>query len=214
MDFYTAMQEALRSPRYFYLRGGFDAILESIYDFLMRILERLFGALDVEFRGTGGGADIEVLRGVFLAIAAIIVVAIVVFCVRIYLKRKRKGNQYSDEIFEDFRKNRLSFDEIMALAKKHDQENNLIEAARYRYIGLIMIFSAKEIVNVSDSMTGGQFEREVVKNMPSAQVGVRNTINMYYSLFFGHKSVSPEAYEAHLRAYDAVIEEARNYGEN
>jgi len=82
---------------------------------------------------------------------------------------------------------------------------------RYRYLGMIMLFSSKEIVRVTESMTGGQFELEATRNMPSAQSGVRNTINMYYNLFFGHKSVSEADYESHLIAYDAVMKEAAGY---
>jgi len=211
MSFYQAMQEALASPRYFSLQGGFDDILNVLDNILDRIFDFLSSLFNAEFAGFGDGVDVEILSGIFIAVAVFIVLATVMFCVRLFLKRRKKEDIYSDGIFEEFIKNKLSFDEIMARAKSYDEENNLKEASRYRYLGMIMLFSAKEIVNVTESMTGGQFELEAMRNMPSVQSGVRNTINMYYNLFFGHKSVSLEDYAAHLRAYDAVMKEASGY---
>jgi len=211
-EFGSAMQEALNSPRYFYLTGGFDGFGELIMDIVIRILEAIFNLFDIQATGIGDGVNIDVISGIFVAIAIFIVIATIIFIAHIIYKRRRNSQKYSAEIFEDYRNNRLSFDEIMALAKKHDEDKNLKEAVRYRYIGLIMFFSAREIVNVTDSMTGNQFEREAVKNMPSVQSGVRDTINMYYNLFFGHKSVSQEAYEKHLESYNAVMKEAQSYG--
>jgi len=211
MSFYQAMQEALESPRYAYLRGDFDAIFDRLIDFLDRLLEWLFNALNVEFSGVGDGVDLSVLTGIFMAVAIFIAAAAVIFFVQLYLKRRRRKGIYADEIFEDFRNNRLSLDEVIARAKKYDEENNLKEAVRYRYLGMIMLFSLKEIVDISDSMTGSQFEREAVKNMPTLQSGVRDTINMYYDLFFGHKSVGDEEYKAHIETYDTIMKEAGGY---
>jgi len=211
MSFYQAMQEALESPRYAVLRGDFDGILDRVLNLLDRLMEWLFDMFNVEFSGVGDGVDLSILSGIFMAVAIFIAAAAVIFFVQLYLKRRRKKGIYSDEIFEDFRNNRLSFDEIMARAKKHDDENNPKEAVRYRYLGMIMLFSVKEIVDVKDSMTGSQFVRESAKNMPSLQDGAQDTINMYYNLFFGHKSVSSDAYKAHLEVYDAVMKEVGSY---
>ena len=211
MSFYQAMQEALQSSRYFSLQGGFDGVLDIVENFLDSIFELLLRIFNVNFSGVGSGVNVEVLSGIFIAIAVFIVAAIVIFCARMFLRRRKNDTIYADGIFEEFIKNRLSFDEIMALAKNYDAENNLKEAVRYRYLGMIMLFSAKEIVNVTESMTGGQFELEATRSMPSVQSGVRNTINMYYNLFFGHKSVSTLDYERYLTIYDAVMKEAASY---
>jgi len=211
MSFYQAMQEALESPRYAILRGDFDGVLDRALNLLDRLLEWLLDMFNVEFSGIGDGVDLSILSGIFMAVAIFIAAAAVIFFVQLYLKRRRKKGIYSDEIFEDFRNNRLSFDEIMGHAKKHDENGNLKEAVRYRYLGMIMLFSLKEIVDVKDSMTGSQFEREATKSMPSLRGGVQDTINMYYNLFFGHKSVSGDAYNVHLEVYDAVIKEAGSY---
>ena len=211
MSFYQAMQEALQSPRYFSLQGGFDDVLDVVDNILDAIFDFILRLFNVEFTGFGSGVDVEILSGIFIAIAVFIVAAIVMFCVRLFLRRRKKEAIYADGIFEEFAKNRLSFDEIMGLAKDYDAQNNLKEAVRYRYLGMIMVFNAKEIVRVTEAMTGGHFELEAARNMPSVQSGVRNTINMYYNLFFGHKSVSAIDYEAHLAAYDAVMKEAASY---
>jgi len=211
MNFYQAMQEALESPRYFSLQGGFDGVLNVLDNILDAIFDFLLRVFDIELAGFGSGVDVEILSGIFIAIAVFIVAAIVMFCVRLFLRRRKKETIYADGIFEEFMKNRLSFDEIMTRAKNYDAENNLKEAVRYRYLGMIMLFNAKEIVKVTESMTGGQFELEAVRNMLSVQNGVRNTINMYYNLFFGHKSVSAADYEAYLAVYDAVMKEAAGY---
>ena len=211
MSFYQAMQEALQSPRYFSLQGGFDGALDVFGNILDAIFEFLARMFNVEFDRFGYGIDVEILSGIFIAVAVFIVLAAVMFCVRLFLSRRKKREIYSDGIFEEFMKNSLSFDEVMARAKSYDEENNPKEAVRYRYLGMIMLFSAKEIVNVTESMTGGQFELEAARNMPSVRIGVRNTINMYYNLFFGHKLVSDVDYEAHLSAYNAVMKEAAGY---
>jgi len=209
--FEQAMQQALEAPKYSYLTGRFDAIGDRIMDILERIFDFILNLFNVEFRGFGDGVNTDVVSGIFIAIAVFIVIMTIALFLRVFFRYRRKKHIWSQEIFEDYRNNRLSFDEVMALAKKHDSEQNLKEAVRYRYIGMIMMFNAKDIVNVHDSMTGNQFEREAVKNMPSLQGGIRDTINMYYNLFFGHKSISYEIYEKHLEAYDTVIKEAGRY---
>jgi len=211
MNFYEAMQIALESPRYFGLQGGFDGVLDVLDSILDRLFDFLARIFNVEFDRFGSGVDVEVLSGIFIAIAVFIVLATVMFCVRLFLRRRKNREIYTDNIFEEFMNSRLSFDEVMARAKSYDAENNQKEAVRYRYLGMIMLFSSKEIVNVTESMTGGQFELEATRNMPSVQSGVRNTINIYYHLFFGHKSVGETDYESHLAAYDAVMKEAAGY---
>ena len=208
MTFEEAMLEALNSPRYFYLTGRFDETVEAIANIGRRAMEFFFGLFDVDISGFGDGVDLSVLSGVFIGLSVVIVALILIFAARMVLRYRRKKSTESEGIFEDFRNNKLSLKELFELAVKYDGENNLKEAARYRYIALIMLFSQKEIVTVTDAMTGSQFEREVVKNAPALQAGVRETINMYYNLFFGHKSVDAEAYESYLAAYQEVIKEA------
>jgi len=212
--FEPAMQEALRDSRYSYLTGRFDGIIERIEDIIIRILEFIVRQFDAEFTGFGEGVNTNVISGTFTVLAIVFIVALVAFFAHMVFKHSRAKNRYSEEIFEDYRANRLSYDEVMALVAKHDAEENFKEAVRYRYIGLIMLFNAKEIVKVTDSMTGGQFEREAARNISSAQNGVRETVNMYYYLFFGHKAVSPTDYAKYLQAYNAVIKEAHLYEKN
>ena len=214
VTFEQAMLEALEAPRYYYLTGRFDEVGNIFSRFRDRIVGFLLRLFDREFAGFGSGVNTDVLSGIFIAVAAFIVILTIMLFVRMFLKYRRKNRKGSREIFEDYRNNRLSYDEIMALVKKHDSEQNTKEAVRYRYIGMIMLFNANEIVSVTDSMTGNQFEREAARSMPSLQNGVRNTINMYYNLFFGHKSVSHDDYEKYLYAYDTVMKEAEGYEKN
>ena len=208
MTFEEAMQEALNSPRYFYLTGGFDEAIETVANMIIRALEFIFGLFDVNITGMGDGVDLQVLSGIFIGVAVIIAALIVIFIARMIMTRKRKRLKESEGIFDEFRKNKLSLKELLELAEKCDKENDFKEASRYRYLALITLFSKKEIVTVTDAMTGNQFEREVAKNMPALQHGVRATINMYYNLFFGHKSVDAAAYEIYLAAYLEVMKEA------
>jgi len=173
------MNQALNDAKYSYLTGRFDNITEIITGFVERVIEFLVDLLfNVDFAGFGAGVNTNIVSGIFVALSIIILGLLAFIITRIYLKRKRAQDIGSQEIFDDFRSNILSFDEIMSLAIKHDDDANFKEAVRYRYIGLIMLFNSKEIVSVTDSMTGAQFERQVAKNTPLLQEGVKNTINM------------------------------------
>ncbi|MCL2564764.1 MAG: hypothetical protein FWE24_03000 [Defluviitaleaceae bacterium] len=215
MTFESAMNEALNDGKYSYLTGRFEDIGERIVNFIANIINfflELF--FNVEFAGFGQGVNTDVVSGIFIAFSIFVIGLLIFLIVRMLLKVKVSKKMALEEIFDDFRSNKLSFDEIMNLAAKHDSEKNFKEAARYRYIGLIMLFNSKEIVTVTDSMTGAQFERQAAKNMPYLKSGVRDTVNMYYNLFFGHKAISLEDYKAYLADYKAVMEEAQLYEKN
>ena len=215
MTFEQAMNEALNDSKYSYLTGRFENIGERIANFTASIinffLERLF---NVGFAGFGTEVNTDIVSGIFVVLSVFAIALLAFLIVRMFLKRKYSKNIGMEEIFDDFRSNKLSFNEIMSLAAKNDNKQNFKEAVRYRYIGLIMLFNAKEIARVTDSMTGAQFERQIAKNMPSLQGGVKDTVNMYYNLFFGHKFVSDEDYKAHLETYKTVMEEAHLYEKN
>jgi len=208
------MQKALTDAKYSHLTGRFEDIGEIIVGFIEGIIRFIARILSVEFAGFGDGVNTDVVSVVFIVIAIFVLGICLAFIARMVLKYKRFKRLEVSGIFEDYRNNRLSFDEIMAQAEKNDKEANFKEAVRYRYLGLIMLFNSKEIVRVTDSMTGVQFEREAVKNMPASQKGVRELINMYYSLFFGHKSVGDDAYKNHIKLYNALIKGAQSYDKN
>ena len=208
ITFEQAMQTALRDGKYSYLTGRFDTIGERITSLVEAVIRFISNLFNLGFAGFGDGVNTDVVSGIFVVVAIAVLGISAAFIARMVLQYKQSALTSSSEIFEDYRNNRLSFDEIMVMAKNHESERNLKEAVRCRYLALIMLFNAKDIVRVTDSMTGAQFEREARKNMPSSQKGVRELITMYYTLFFGHKSVSDEAYKNHIETYEPVMKEA------
>ena len=209
MTFEQAMERALTDAKYSYLTGRFEAIGDLIVSIIEGILRFLATLFNMDFTGFGT-ANTDIISGIFVVVFLFLLFISIAIFAHIVFKYKGREAINSAEIFDDFRNNRLSFDEIMALAKDHDAHMNMKEAIRYRYLGLILLFNAKGIVKVSDSMTGSAFYREAVKNMPSAAEGVKELINLYYSLFFGHKSVAQNAYVAHVETYENLIKEAQH----
>ena len=210
MSFDQAMNIALTDAKYSYLTGRFDAIGDIIVRLVERVLDFLAGLINITFDGFGDGVNTDVVAAIFVAIAVFIVALSAILITRIIMKRKKAAPVNTVDIFDEYRKNRLSFDEVLARATYFDKEGNYKEAVRHRYIALIMLFSSKDIVRVTDSMTGAAFEREVKRNMSdntACMNGVRNLISTYYTIFFGHKTMTAEAYEQHVAAYNGLLKE-------
>jgi len=210
MTFNEAMQKALRASKYNYINGTYEDIGEKISNFIANILAHIFSAFNLNFAGYSPAVNPSVISGIFVVLAIISVVTAVAVIAWFIIKRKRKSTIIG-EIFDDYRSNKLSYEEIMSLAVKNDAEGNWRQSVRYRYIGLIMLFDSRGIVRVTDSMTGTQFIREASKNVPRFSNAIRQTVNIYYSLYFGHKTIAGEIYSQHLASYNEMTREAASY---
>ena len=210
MTFNEAMQKALGASKYNYINGKYEDIGERIAKLVTDILSRILGLFNVEFGGFNPALDTTIISGIFVVIAIAAAITIVSLIVWFIIKRRRK-KAIIGEIFDDYRSNKLSYEEIMELAIKNDEEGNWRQSVRYRYIGLIMLFGAKEIVHVTDSMTGTQFIREASKNAPAFAPTIGQTVNIYYTLYFGHKTITAENYNRHVDSYNLMTKEAASY---
>ena len=210
MTFTEAMEKALRASKYNHLNGTYKDISEKIADFITDILSRILRIFNVEFGGFSPAVNPTILSGIFIVIAIVSAVTSIALIIWFIIKRRRK-KAFEGEIFDDFRSNKLSYEEIMELAEKNDAKGNWRQSVRYRYIGLIMLFSSKEIVYISDSMTGTQFIREASKNVPHFSSAIGQTVNIYYALYFGHKTISDETYKQHVDSYNLITKEAASY---
>ena len=210
MTFKDAMQKALKASKYNYINGKYEDIGEKLAKLITDILSRILELFNIEFGGLNPAFNPTVISGIFVVIAIITAVFIITLIAWFIIKRKRK-KAIIGEIFDDYRSNKLSYEELMELAVKNDEEGNLRQSVRYRYIGLIMLFASKEIVHVTDSMTGTQFIREASINAPNFAQTIGQTVNIYYALYFGHKTVSEEIYKSHVEAYNLMSKEAASY---
>ena len=114
------------------------------------------------------------------------------------------------EIFDEFHKTSLDYKGILNISKDYEIENDYRFAVRYQYLALIMLMSDKNIVHITDSMTGGQFLKEIKNNNIKYYEQVNKTINMFYYLWFGNKDIEPDLYMDYKTGYDHMIKEAEN----
>jgi len=210
MTFSEAMEKALKASKYNFINGKYEDLGEKIAEIILKILKSILSAFNINLNSFPSVIDPSFVSGAFMVIAIIAVVAVVSLIIFFIIKRKRKKDIIG-EIFDDYRSNKLSYDEIMELAEKSDRENNWRQAVRYRYIGMIILFGSKEIVNVTDSMTGTQFMREAIKNAPHFSHAIESTVNIYYALYFGHKAIAEEIYARHMNSYNSMTKEAEAY---
>ncbi|MDR2899364.1 MAG: hypothetical protein LBU94_03540 [Clostridiales bacterium] len=207
--FEKAMEEVLKRSKYDYLTGRLENLRQIIANFIIDTLRKIFDMLNLDFSGFGPGINENVLANVFIVVGVVTAVIIISIIVYLIIKRHKK-NRVIDDIFDEFRENTLSYADITDLILKYDNEGNHRLAVRYRYIGLIMLISSSGIVKITDAMTGGQFIKSVYSNANSLYIGTKDVVDMYYTLYFGHKDISEDVYSAHKDLFDKTVKEVIN----
>lgn len=210
ITFEKAVEEALKASKYDYLTGRKERLLDKIINIIFKILEKIFKGLNFKYHPSQSSVNPDTLQNIFLVIFVLMIILVIGTVYYFYIKRTKRM-KVTSEIFDEFRQNKFTYEDLLKLSREAEEQDNYRMAVRFHYLTLILTMTDKNIVTVTDSMTGGQFLREVNKNAPRFAKGVNDTINMFYFLWFGNKTVESTFYNNYKSSYHKLIEEVLNY---
>ena len=207
--FEEALENVLKTSKYDYLTERKIPIRERIFDFFLEILNKFFDRLNIN-ASISAGSSSRAMESLFYILVILSILVVIYIVLRYYFKRKKRKLIF-DDIFTEFKNNKLSFNQLIELSANCELDKNYKEALRYQYIALIMILANKNIIVIPDSMTGKQLIQKVSQNAPKLLDGVESTVNTSYLLYFGKKSITREFYESHKTKYDETIRRIETY---
>ncbi|MBE6013115.1 MAG: hypothetical protein E7234_11230 [Lachnospiraceae bacterium] len=206
ITFEKTLEEVLKASKYDYLTGRRERFSEKVMNALLDFIKKILESLNININFDSRAVNADMIFNIFIVIFIIMIFAIIIFISMLIIKRRKKSKIISD-IFDELKQTTMGFEEITALADQYENNKDFRQAVRYQYLALLLIISDKNIIYIPDSMTGGQFLKEVKKNVPEYYEGVNNTVNMFYLLWFGNKSVTWENYVNYKAVYTQTIKE-------
>jgi len=208
--FEEGLEVVLQRPKYDFLTGRRVPLRQRITEFILDLISRLLELINIDVEFSPHNATGNVVVGLFYVFVAVSILVLLYVILRFYFKRKRRKAIF-DDIFTEFKNNKLSFNQLLELSDKCELDKNYKDALRYQYIALIMIFVNKNILIVPDSMTGGQLIQKIKQNANEFLDGTASTVNTFYTLYFGKKSITDEVYKIHKVKYNETIRRVQNY---
>lgn len=206
ITFEKAVEGVLQASKYDYLTGRRERFSEKVINAVLTFIKTILEKLNININFNNKALNPDMIFNIFMVIFVIMIFAIILFIGMMIIKRRKKSKILSD-IFDELKQTTMGFEEIRALSDEFENKKDLRQAVRYQYLALLLIISDKNIIAIPDSMTGGQFLKEIKKNAPDYYEGVNSTVNMFYLLWFGNKSVPWEAYTSYKAIYAQTLKE-------
>jgi len=200
-NFYNAMQEVLKRPRYDILTGRAidhfqiirDAILETIGRALLNMLEGMqVNVPDMPDYNTQAIATVFIIVTVVLLL--IIIIAIILFVLRRRGKIAREEATLSS-IFDDIANKRFTLADLLQISQEYAKKGQYRDAVRHRYVAVLVALNDKQAIRVEKSKTNAQLSKEFKEAKPLLSEAFDSIIDIFQQSWFGMKPLDEIRYQ-------------------
>ena len=207
--FYQAMQEVLEWSRYDVLTGRSidyqQFIIEAIEGVVASILEflRLNTSDTAEY-------NLQAITSVFIMAVALLFLGVSTWSISLLLKRKWLNAQQEfsvSALFDDVAHKRFTFSELLLLSQEHAKKKQLREAARYRYIAVLVCLDNKKVIIVDKSKTNAQLIKELSLAAPTLLDSFVSVVDLFQQTWFGKKDIDEDEYRHFAVSAEELLDE-------
>lgn len=200
MNFQDSMYEVLQTSRYDFLTGRRVDIRETIFALIERVLLWLFDNFAFNMLSGVGSGNASLIATVFSVIAIVLVAIAAVVLIRAHVCSRVVVRHTFTDIFEEIKNcSVLEFLELSRTAK------NRRVAVRFKYIAAILSLNEQDIILIKPSATNAIILRQIKSSVPELAAPFAQIADTFHLAWFGHKSLSDEAFDRFNSAVDRVI---------
>ena len=199
ISFDEAMNRVLDHSKYDILTGRAPDLGEQagslVRNFTDRFVLPLLRRINISIpEAAGAGISLQLIYGIFILAAIVIIFTIIYFVVK-NIKKRKNYHKILPDIFEGIDIKRATSENLLEEAALLAKQGRYREAVRYDYIALLFVLNARGILHLSDSKTNNQLRREVKSNAPELLRDFTSLVNVFNYTWFGHKFIDINKYD-------------------
>lgn len=213
-SFDESFQQALSGRKYDVLTGRAPNIRETAIRLLTnayeKIIKPLLDKLKFTFPDATSGINAVIIRNIFITVVVLLLAASA-FIIYKRLNHRSYRKKTMQEIFNELKNNTVTYEKLLLDADSLAKSGHYRDAIRYEYISLLWVFNTHSIIYLTDYKTNSQIKREILKNASELHEAFTIIVNIFDFSWFGHKTVSEEAYRNNRSNINRLIGEAHNF---
>lgn len=191
------MEAVLETSRYDALTGRGTAWQETIINFIIDTLDRIFGNMVIP---EGSSVNARWI-GILLTVVIGILITVAAFIFYKMIKESRSRKSYSD-IYDEIVNKAYTAQELIELSKQSQDQRISV---RYRYIAALLAMNQERIVKIEPSFTNAIIEKQIKKSKPELSEPFSQVADVFHRTWFGKKVISENEHEIYVKSSDTLI---------
>jgi len=196
------------------IRKFFSELISKIIEFLLGILEKLFGNIkfDPNFLQGKASGTVTLVKIVVVCFIAVIIVLLIIIGIKTFL-RISSNKKIDDEDYDEIESFIENTDAPRELAQRYESEGNFRLAFRYLYIALLINLNTREIIHIEKAKTNRQYLKEIRENEPKIIDNFIPFTEAFAFYWYGKRTIDKEKLSAWNIVYNSLYEGGVNYGQ-